>query len=289
MQIIVHIKPVFKTLMLAAMLSIGLPYILYAYHSKPVLLTSTVKANFLKYNKVVYTFKTDSDGKATMPTSLNIKFKKYDKAKFSSRGIGMYRPPSWLSLSAGTQGIGLDYKFGYSEFFTVSAGVNLLPVGLNAPLSFQGLSGDMDVKASFFNAHLMGHIYPFTGRTRFKIVPGVAYFVKAKGSVLANPANDNYRYGSINLTSDEVGTLNSSASWKGIAPFLGAGLDDINSENRLRLSFLVGSYLMPKAHNVSVFGTNLLQGNETNLPAIQNNLKTYRWLPVLQIELNYMW
>jgi hypothetical protein len=198
-----------------------------------------------------------------------------------------YDKPIWLSVHAGSQGVGADAKFGLNEQFSVTIGGSILPLGFNAPLSFQGLAADTKLKATFANAHALLSYYPIYQNTRLKIVPGIGYFFKANGNVDAYTQNDSYRFGDISLSGEEVGMLNSKFNWNGIAPFLGAGWDDVYAMKDMRLSFLVGTYFMSAPKGVRITGTNMLQGNSVNEPVIQSNLRSYRWLPVLQVEFNY--
>lgn len=199
----------------------------------------------------------------------------------------LFSRPKALAVVAGTQGFGLDYTQSISNSVGVRIGGAYLPFTYRYSGDFGTVSSDVKVKTqSFVNAHLMVDWYPFD-ELGFRITPGVGYFFKAKSIATVTPTGT-YKYGDINVTADEIGNFTGTLEWKGFSPYLGAGwlFAFSGGESPLSLAVDLGTYYLSKP-DATLIGTKLLENNSYNEERFQENVKNYRWLPVLQVSLRY--
>lgn len=195
---------------------------------------------------------------------------------------------STIQLTAGSQGLGLDYRYGISETLTARLGASFLPVSMDNAFhtSSGGVTSTNDVAAKFNNAHLFADYTPFEGAPWLRFVAGAGYLFKATGIVNMNPYGT-YRYGSIVLNNDQIGNININVSWKGFAPYVGFGfLRGVPTEN-FNINLDLGAYYLASPSS-TVTGAGLLSSNGAQQAAqITQNMKSYRILPVLQLNFNF--
>ncbi|RXK87336.1 hypothetical protein [Filimonas effusa] len=199
----------------------------------------------------------------------------------------LFTRPKALGLTAGTQGLGLDFTQSILPGWSVRLGGSYLPFSYKYGSVFGDVDTDVKLKTkSFANAHLMVDYYPFMD-LGLRITPGVGYFFNAQGEATVKPSG-NYKYGDINLTGDQLGTMQGNIKWKGWAPYLGAGwlFRFREGESPLSLAVDLGTYYMPKP-DATLTGTVLFENNSYNEEHFRENVKNYRWLPVLQVSLRY--
>jgi hypothetical protein len=195
--------------------------------------------------------------------------------------------PKGLGISAGSQGLGIDYTQGIQPGFSARLGVSYLPFSYNYSGVFGSVDSDIKLKTkSFINAHLFLDWYPLEGYG-LRITPGAGYFFDAKANANVK-STGSYKYGDIVVTGDDVGTMEGEIKWKGIAPYLGAGwlFGFSEGESPLTLGIDLGTYYLPKP-DATLTGTKLLEDNQYNEEKFKENVKNYRWLPLLQVSLRY--
>lgn len=194
--------------------------------------------------------------------------------------------PQSVQINLGTQGIGAAYNYGILPKLALRLGLDAMPVKADNVFHFSDLNSTSNLKSKFTNIHLLADYTPFKKARWFRLVGGAGYFVSANGTLLVQPS-DNYTYGDIPLTKDQVGTLTFGADWKGIAPYMGLGFFKMFPDShRVNFNFDLGTYYLqrPKA---SIVGTGSLEGNSSQTAQFQENIKDYRWLPVLQFNFSY--
>lgn len=199
----------------------------------------------------------------------------------------LFSRPKALGLTAGTQGIGLDYTQSVTTGVSVRLGGSYLPLSYNYSNVFSQVDTDVKLKTkSFANAHLMVDIFPSMD-LGLRITPGIGYFFNAEGHATVQPSG-NYKYGDIDLTGEQLGHMEGSIKWKGVAPFLGVGwlFHFRDGESPITLGVDLGTYYLPKP-KATLTGTNLFEKNAYNEKKFQENVKDYRWLPLLQVTLRY--
>lgn len=190
-----------------------------------------------------------------------------------------------VQLNIGTQGIGIGYAYGLNQQLALHAGINAIPIKANDVFKISGFNSTSHVSADFYNIHLLANYTPFQQLLWLRLVGGLSYFFKANGNVKIIPSDD-YSYGDLTLTEDQIGYVNLNVDWKGLAPYLGIGLLRTFPKRKFNVNLDLGTYYLnkPKAH---IIGTGLLAGNDSQSEQFQSNIKDYRWLPILQVNLNY--
>jgi hypothetical protein len=192
--------------------------------------------------------------------------------------------PKQVQLHMGTQGFGLDLKYGISPKFAARIGASSsLSVGVNNVIKLEGLNADNNLTTHFTNVHLIGDFKPFR-TNKFRISTGVAYLFEASGNLLFTPTGT-YHFDGMELTGEEVGNLIIDLSWKGVAPYLGIGLFKAFPKNIFNVNLDLGTYYL-NAPKSKITGTNLLADNYKLEPQLNKNMSSYRFLPILQVNFN---
>src|SRR5690606_24153234 len=88
------------------------------------------------------------------------------------------------------------------------------------------------------------------------------------------------------ITPDEIGTLDFKVETGKIAPYIGLGLGKGIPGKKFNVNLDLGTYYI-SAPKVTAIGTKLLSDNQSNAEIIQNNIKDYRFIPVLQLNFNF--
>jgi len=194
-----------------------------------------------------------------------------------------------ISATVATQGVGLDLKYAPTPQFAVRVGASILPISGGGVYKVRSEPTDVDFDVNFANAHLMFDWHPFlkeTGLSRKVVVTaGAAYFWEAKGDVVVS-YRGTYKYGDILIPSSDLGQLYGSVEWKKVAPYLGFGFENVFPSKKFNVGFAVGTYYLGEP-DATLTGTNYLSQNTSNQQQLQKNMSYYRFMPVLQINLNF--
>jgi hypothetical protein len=194
-----------------------------------------------------------------------------------------------LSATIATQGVGLDVKFAPIPQFAVRVGASILPIEGGGVYKVRNEPTDVDFDVKFANAHLMFDWHPFlkeTGLSRKVVVTaGAGYFWEAKGDVVVS-YRGTYKYGDILIPSSDLGQLYGSVEWKKVAPYLGFGFENVFPSKKFNVGFAVGTYYLGEP-DATLTGTNYLSQNSSNQQQLQKNMSYYRFMPVLQVNLNF--
>ncbi len=203
----------------------------------------------------------------------------------SVKTLPFFQRPMGISVCAGTQGFGLDYKARISSKFLVRLGFAYMGMNYVSSYTLSNSTLDLTMDANFTNIHLLAEWQPWA-RHSFRIVGGLGYFTTAKVSGKMQPTN-NYTYGKDTITGKQIGQINLDVDWQGIAPYLGIGLGKgMPTKKKVCLNLDLGYYLLttPKG---TMSGTNFLAGNDANNAQLNTDLAPNHWLPVLQLNLIY--
>jgi hypothetical protein len=198
---------------------------------------------------------------------------------------GAGHPPSALEINVGTQGIGADYSYGILPRLAVRLGADIIPLSAKNLFNVSGFKSTSKATAKFQNIHLLADFIPFKDHSGLRLVGGMAYFFKANGDINLQPS-DEYSYGDIILTSDQVGQINMNVNWNGVAPYVGIGLARLFPSRLFNVNLDVGTYYLSRP-NATITGTGILEGNGSQTGQLNDNLKNYKWLPVLQLNFNF--
>lgn len=194
------------------------------------------------------------------------------------------KKPICISLQGGTQGVGAEIKFAFGQHFFTRIGYHNLPYTYTAPLAISGISTDASLKTNFSNTNLFFEWKPGT-KSNFRFVFGAAYFMNAEVSANLKPTS-NYTVSTITLTKEDIGDITINTSWKGIAPYLGIGIFKPFPKHFFNINFDLGAYYLSQP-NTTVTGTKRLSDNAQVADQINTNTADYRWMPLLQIGLNF--
>jgi hypothetical protein len=147
-------------------------------------------------------------------------------------------------------------------------------------------TADATLKAKdFTNIHLLVDYYPLNN-SGFRITPGVGYFSSSTVSTTLSPTGS-YKLNDLVLTPDVIGAANGTIEWKGAAPYLGVGYEfNHNSDKSLLFGVDVGCFYLPKPVG-TMTGTGLLAQNAVNTPIFNDNVKGYRYMPTIQLNVIY--
>jgi hypothetical protein len=187
-----------------------------------------------------------------------------------------------LQLHGGTQGFGLAARHSFTPKLAARLGASYGSVKINDGFSVNNLSTDNTIKGTFSNVHLYGE---YSAVSWLRLVAGAAYLFKAEGSVVMTP-NESVTQNGITLQPEDLGILTTAISYKKFAPYLGLGFGRGLPQKRFNANVDLGFYYL-SAPTVTMTGTEYLEDNEQNGPIITENMKNYRFLPVLQLNLNY--
>ena len=194
-----------------------------------------------------------------------------------------------LSATIATQGVGLDIKFAPIPQFAVRVGASILPISGGGVYKVRSEPTDVDFDVNFANAHLLFDWHPFlkeTGLSRKIVVTaGAGYFWEAKGDVVVS-YRGTYKYGDILIPSSDLGQLYGSVEWKKVAPYLVFGFENVFPTKKFNVGFAVGTYYLGEP-DATLTGTNYLSQNTSNQQQLQKNMSYYRFMPVLQVNLNF--
>lgn len=188
-----------------------------------------------------------------------------------------------FTVFAGTQGFGGDLRYGLLPKLSIRLGAGVTPV--NAPNAFRvnDFNSSIGLNVNFTNTHLIADFEPFHG-SGLRLAFGLGYFMQAHTT--ADIKSGGGQYGNISLTSDQMGDMNITASWQGIAPYLGLGLFRVFPRRFFNINIDLGTYYLT-APKTTIVATGALQPNESNNDQLQQNISSYRWLPVLQFNFNF--
>ncbi|MGX5690958.1 hypothetical protein [Arcticibacter tournemirensis] len=190
-----------------------------------------------------------------------------------------------VQLNIGTQGAGLELNYKVMPKTSLRLGANFIPLAANNVFEISGFNSTSKVGVNFYNAHLFADVIPFNRFRNVRIVGGFGYFFRANGNARINPT-DNYTYGDIVLTSEQVGHIDLDIKWKGLAPYLGFAFGNLYPGKRFNVGFDLGTYYLSRP-DARITGTGILEGNSTQESQLESNIKNYRWLPVLQLNFNF--
>ena len=197
----------------------------------------------------------------------------------------LVKKPMAIQLNLGTQGVGAAFNYGFNKSFALRAGLNVIPIKANDVFKISGINSTSNVSADFYNIHFLADYTPFEQQQWFRLVAGLAYFFKADGNVRIIPSED-YKYGDLTLTDEQIGYVDMNIDWRGLAPYLGIGLLRSFPKNRFNVNLDLGTYYLNRP-DAEIIGTGILSGNSSQSEQLRSNIKDYRWLPIFQINFNY--
>lgn len=195
--------------------------------------------------------------------------------------------PMAISAMVGTAGFGLEVKREVADKWVLRLGGNVLPFGFTKVETLGNVVVSGRYKGRFTNIHLLAD-YTFSPFNNFSMrgTAGLAYFAKGKVDATLTPVGSQ-KYGEIELNDGTMGDAVVTADWQGVAPYIGVGFGKAIPATRLNISVDLGTYYFVSNPDVDMVTSGYLMGNEAQKNQIKENLKSYSWLPTLQVALNY--
>lgn len=195
-----------------------------------------------------------------------------------------FGPPLAVQVFAGSQGVGADFKYGFLENLSARLGFGIVPVNAQRGFSFSAFPVNGQLAARFANIHLLADYSLFDSRI-IRLVGGAAYIVRGDANVLIS-SREGYQVGSRDLTKDQIGVITADVKWQGVAPYLGVSLFKPFPGRLFNVNMDIGTYYLSRPAT-SFTGTNLLTNNDDNARQFNENMKGYRWMPVVQFNFNF--
>lgn len=197
-----------------------------------------------------------------------------------------FKRPMVVSIHLGTQGLGASTTVKFAPHWLARFGFSIIPIDIkNYSYSYDETKTNITANTNFFNIHLLAGWQPFKNSNWFRVMGGAAYVLNGSVTGYVSPVGDQ-KAGNITITQDQIGQLEATVDWKGIAPYLGISLFNSIPKHKFNVNVDLGCYYL-SAPQASMAGTKLLAGNSENSSQFAENMKDYRFLPVLQINFNY--
>jgi len=194
----------------------------------------------------------------------------------------------FISPHVSTQGLGLELKFAPQPGMNFRTGASILDFHFNTDYTVREQPADAAVNVDLANAHLMFDVHPFIKSNsfaqKFLLSAGAAYFWKDGGNALATYPGD-YTYEVFTIPSEMVGELYGEVHWNKISPYFGLGFENPLPKKRINVGFALGAYYFGQP-DVEVTGTKFLEDTESDEAEFREHVSRYRFLPVVQINLN---
>ncbi|MGA0559865.1 hypothetical protein ACO2Q8_24600 [Larkinella sp. VNQ87] len=166
--------------------------------------------------------------------------------------------------------VGVSY-FAYNRAFKVNAGDGKLHI-------------TPDVVMGIALASVKWH--PFQ-RNQLFLTAGAGYTWRpdVKASVVAE---GDVKFGGMQISEENVGTVNAALRWNHVLGYAGFGYGRSTPIRRLGFAVELGTYYLGSP-NVDLQYTGFLETTtiDEQIPIIENNLKSYRFLPSLQFLITY--
>lgn len=190
-----------------------------------------------------------------------------------------------LQLFGGSQGLGGDLRMGLVHKLSLRLGSAYTPITYLGSVRNSGLVVNYNINANFLNFHSWVDYAPFNHAEGLRLVGGMAYTYRGLLNTSFVPTG-NYTFNGYILTGADIGKLNFGLTLKGFAPYMGLGFAKSFPNHFFNINLDLGTYYI-NAPTVKITGTNLLSDNYKLEPKINDNIKDYRWIPVLQLNFNF--
>jgi hypothetical protein len=187
-----------------------------------------------------------------------------------------------VQVLAGTQGIGANFRYVLNKTIGFRVGGSYAQAGINDKINLSGFKSTNRLSGKFNAAHALVELMP---QKFFRVVAGAAYLANAEATIQFAP-KDALNFNDITLTPQEIGDLAFKMDWGTIAPYFGFGVGRGIPKKKFNVNIDLGMYYL-SAPTVTATGTNLLSNNDPNALIIQNNIKSYRFMPVAQLNFNF--
>jgi hypothetical protein len=194
-----------------------------------------------------------------------------------------------LGMQLGTMGIGLLYQrsFTTSERWVIRAGGQYVayrkPIRVKtAPESYIQIDPDFVINI----AQISMAYYPFR-RSAFFVAGGVGYTWHPYMNFVVT-ANDKLNLGGLELTPEDVGTVDLGFRWQSVVGYLGVGFGQAIPRKRIGFGVEMGVYYLGRPSvNLDYEGFLETTTIDEQVPVVERNLSGYRYLPAINLTISY--
>ncbi len=191
-----------------------------------------------------------------------------------------------IGISGSTRGIGVDLGIGLSQKFQLRLGGTYFQFDQDFVLDVEGQPFDMNADVDMRSLQLLADYYPFKGSS-FKLTGGLAYHLNERYSVQGAYAGEEvFSMGEIVIEGEDVGTLGVDVTYEKLAPYAALGFGRAVPKGRVNFSFEIGSYYN-SSPNVEINGTNMFSEMNSQSEQLEQNMKDYRFYPVMMFRLGF--
>lgn len=190
----------------------------------------------------------------------------------------------WLGVKAGTLGLGVEATWRPIDWVDLRVGANIYDFSDSGREAGIGYDADLNLET-----------YYLTGNLRFPLSPfrlTVGIFQNSNEIELVSTDATSFDIGGTTFTPADVGTLSSTVTFEGTAPYLGIGFD-FELVNRLGLTLDMG-VLWQGEPDVSLSANGLLANDPTFLSLLDaerdelsDEFDSYKAYPVISLGLNF--
>lgn len=182
-----------------------------------------------------------------------------------------------IALSAGLPGVGLEYAYNINRSLNLRAGfLSFVFNDFNTDLDINGQSVNVNANLNSGVYDLLLEYQP-SSNSAFKLVAGLAYLNNVGVNTLILLNND-IAYGDITIDNEDIGTIDLTVSWTGIAPYVGFGFGRAIPKKRVGFGLEFGTYYAG-GPDVTITATEMLENTSQEAQEMQDNLASYAWMP----------
>ena len=174
----------------------------------------------------------------------------------------------------GSLGLGAELDLGLTDSLGARIGINGLTYKYNATSS----TVNYDFKLQLQTVSALADWYPFQGS--FRTSAGLMYN-NNKVSLGGLPTGGTYTINGTTYSSTDVGSLQGDMSFNKVAPYIGIGWGNPAARDK--------GWGMTSDIGVLFQGTQLQSDTAAENTKLQNDLRNFKWWPVVSVGISYQW
>jgi hypothetical protein len=190
--------------------------------------------------------------------------------------------PSWknrhaIGLSAGLPGYGIEYAYNINRSLNVRAGFLTFTLNdINTDLEVNGQDINVNANLSSGVYELLLEYQPSSNHA-FKLVGGFGYLNKVGVNTLVLLNND-IAFGDLSIDNEDIGDIDVSVSWSGMAPYIGFGFGRAVPKKRAGFGIEFGAFYAG-GPDVTIDASGMLANTSMEEQELEDNLASYSWMP----------
>lgn len=196
-----------------------------------------------------------------------------------------------VQLQGGTNGFGAGIRYQFLEKLAVRLNGTYFARTVNNPLKGRDINisalGEFkdDVRYVKGSVSQVGVLGEYSVLSMLRLVAGGAIINNTEVDGFLKPSKG-MDFGNLTISPEQIGDLKANVSFNGFAPYIGLGLGKSTPSKRFGVNVDLGTYYLSAA-KVQIDATKLLAPNKNQESLLENNLSTFRWMPTLQVNLNF--